>query len=147
MISNKMIAYLTALVLVAMGVLFILNIEKILHGQTGSEIYLKYNDVAGIGVKHKGLTYTLNFDQQNKMVELLNHSLKVTLIDSGNRQTPDIEQIVIYRLEGKAPLTLLPVAYVDEQLIYSNEEWNAGGYLKDVSNGSLKKLLAETYDH
>ena len=146
MISNRVIIYLTVLVLLGMGVLFFLNINNILTGRHSPETYISLNDVSGVGVKHKGLIYTLNFNQQNDLLNMLNQSIQMKTIEGGTRKSPSIEQIIIYRFEGKPPLILTPITYLDNNLVYSNQEWNPKGYLKEVSLGRFDKLLAETYD-
>jgi len=146
MISNRMIIYLTILVLIGMGILFLLNVNNILTGQPHSETFIKLNDVSGIGVKHQGLIYTLNFEQQNNMLNMLNQSLRIKNIETGTRKTPNIDQIIIYRFKDQSPIILTPVTYLNTNLIFSNQEWNPNGYLMEVSQGRFNQLLTESYD-
>lgn len=146
MIGNKSVIYLTLLVLLSMGILFFMNIDEIVSGKIGNESFIAYNDVSGMAVKHQGLVYTLNFKQQTDALDILNRSLRIKIIDSGERSPPDIEQIIIYRFGTKPPLLLTPVTYLNDNLVYTNSEWNPDGYLKEVSRGVLKQILSDTYD-
>lgn len=145
-ISNRAVFYMTFLVLAAMAALFIINFKGILGGQVISQTYLKPNFVRGMAVKHKQLIYTLNFQQQNQIVDILNQSVKTQQVKPGKQQVPEIEQIIIYQFDGKPDLIITPLAYVDNELIYTNPAWNSNGYMMEVSNGQLQKLLSQTYD-
>ncbi|MBA3720999.1 MAG: hypothetical protein H0W88_01190 [Parachlamydiaceae bacterium] len=144
--NNRMVGYLTALVILGIIVLFAVNFNAILKGQTAPQIYLKYNEVKGVGIKYKGKVYTLNFDQQNKVVDYLNLSIPIKNITTGLREPSDIENIIIYQFDNKPDLTLTPVTYLNHQLVYSMPEWNSQENLIEQSNGKLQKLISETYD-
>lgn len=144
-ISNRFVIYMTIAVLLGIGGLFVINLNSIFTGQTTPQTYIKHNDVRGMAVKHKGLLYTLNFDQQNQLINIFNQSIRIAEIKPEANKNTKIEQIVIYRFD-MPELKITPLAYLDHELIYSIPEWNANGYLIDVSNGELEKLLAQTYD-
>lgn len=148
MISNRFILYMTGLVIIGMAILFALNVSIIVSEQGGPQTYLKFNDVRGMAVKYKQLLYTLNFSQQNEIIEILNQSIPMLSSDaSGFRQAPDIQQIIIYQFGNKPDLILTPIVYMNNQLIYSMPQWNAKNNLMELSNGRLQTLLSETYDH
>lgn len=140
---------MTFLVLVAMGILFFLNYRNIFKGLPLFEMsqrYLKSNEVRGIAVKHNQVLYTLNFPQQNQVIEILNTSVKTQQIKPGKHKRPHLEQIVIYQFDGKPDLILTPLGFIDNELVYTMPSWNQGGYMMEVSNGALQKLLSQTYD-
>lgn len=147
MISNRVVFYMTLLVLIGMGILFFLNLNQMREGTTGSGTYLKYNDVRGIAIKHKDLLYTLNFDQQNRIIDILNQSIQIQKIPAGQRQAPDFQQLIIYRFEDQPDLIITPTTYLNNELVYSMPQWNPNGYMKEVSVGELRKLISQTYDH
>ncbi|WP_068468089.1 hypothetical protein [Candidatus Protochlamydia phocaeensis] len=144
--TNRTLIYLTILVLVSMGVLFTLNMTAILTGKPEEETYLKYNQVRGMAVGHHKLLYTLNFKQQNDVIDILNRSVRVMGVKPGKRQKPNIEKIVIYQFNDQPELVLTPIAYIDGNLVFSVPQWNSDGYLMEVSNGRLQQLLSQTYD-
>lgn len=143
--SNRVILYLTALVLIGMVILFSLNLVNIFSGQPNSQAYIKHNQVRGIAVKHNQLLYTLNFRQQNDLIDLINRSLPTREMPNDTREDTPIAQIVVY-LFGADDLVLSPVAYINDNLVYSTPQWNPNGYFMDLSNGTLKNLLSQTYD-
>lgn len=146
--NNTTLYVLTALVLIAMAALLGLNLTHILQGKHASQNFIKLNDVRGIAVEHNKLLYTLNFDQQVHVVDILNRSIKISEIKrEGNRQKPDVDKIIIYQFEQKPDLVITPLTYVDDDLVFSQPTWNKDGYLMDISGGELKETLSNTYDH
>lgn len=143
--SNRNLVFMTILVLVCMGAMLILNITSVFSRSAG-EKYLSYNGVRGMAIEHNKILYTLSFDQQNKMIEHINLSLAI----GGNaakydKSTLDFEKIIIY-LFNAPDLVLTPIAYYNQNLIYSVPAWNPQGYMQDISYGSWKNLISQTYD-
>jgi hypothetical protein len=130
-----------------MLVLLALNMTDILTGQPSNQTYLKYNDVQGMAISHNRLLYTLNFKQQNTIIDLLNLAVPITEIKPGKRQPPNIEKLTIYQFQGQPPIVLTPIGYdASQNLIFSAPQWVQNGYLMDLSEGDLKNLLSQTYD-
>ncbi|MBA2367921.1 MAG: hypothetical protein H0V82_02720 [Candidatus Protochlamydia sp.] len=144
--SNRTLLFLTALVILGMITLFALNMQSILSGHPDDQTYLKYNHVRGVAVSYNDMLYTLNFDQQNELISILNRSVRVVGVKPGKRKKPDIEQIIIYQFNDQPDLIIKPVAYVDNNLVFSAPAWNSDGYLMEISDGRLDQLLAQTYD-
>lgn len=136
---------MTVLVLGGMLVLFSLNLLRIFGDNPHSPTYIRHNDVRGIAVRHEGLLYTLNFRQQNDVIDLLNRSVLLRELPTGQREDSPIEQIIIYRF-GSNDLVLTPIAYINNHLVYSTSLENPPPYLMDLSSGTLKNLLSQTYD-
>lgn len=144
--KNRTLVYLTSIVILGMLTLLALNMTSILTGKSTSQTYLKHNHVRGMAVKANQLLYTLNFKQQNQVIDILNRSVRVVGVKPGKRQKPDIENIVIYQFDGKPDLIVNPIAYVDKNLVFSVPEWEKEGYLMELSEGSLHNLLSSSYD-
>jgi hypothetical protein len=144
--SNRTLVVLTVLVILGMLVLFGLNVSDILTGQPPNQKYLKYNNVQGMAIGHNRVLYTLNFQQQNQVIEILNSAVPVDEIKAGKRTPPNIDKLVIYPFPGKPEIVLTPVAYVDDALIFAAPDWVPNGYLMELSDGTLKELLSKTYD-
>lgn len=143
--SNRTLLVLCIAGLVGVAVLLALHIMPIFWtGQQGK--YLAYNDVRGSAIEHKGKLYTLNFDQQTKLITLLNQAVPVGKEYIEKKQEDlNIQRIVIYRFNAP-DIILTPYGYVDEHLIFMAPAWNANGLLKDTSHGALKDLISTTYD-
>lgn len=144
--SNRTLVLLTSLVLLAMFVLFAVNLSDILKRQPPDQTYLKYNTIQGMAVNRNELLYTLNFKEQNKVIQILNFAVPITEIKPGNRLPANIHDLVIYPLEGKPEIVLTAIAYVDNNLVFSAPAWVPNGYLMELSEGNLKTLLSQTYD-
>ena len=144
--SNRTLVYLTTLVILAMAILLGVNMQSILTGQPENQTYLRYNDVRGMAVNHNQLLYTLNFKQQNTVIDILNEAIRINEIKPGNRQPPNIEQLIIYQFDNKPDIVITPIAYVDQNLVFSAPLWGEDGFLMELSEGRLKELLSQTYD-
>lgn len=144
--NNRTFFYLTAIVLLGMIALLALNLTSILTGQPQNQGYLKYNHVKGMAVGHKQLLYTLNFSQQNRIIDILNGSVRVMGVNPGKREKPDFDKIVVYQFDGQPDLVINPIAYVDNNLVFSVSEWEPTSYLMELSEGDLQNLLSKAYD-
>lgn len=144
--NNRILVALTSAVILGMLVLLALNMTSILTGQPGGQTYLRYNHVRGVAIQHNQLLYTLNFSQQNQVIDLLNRSIRVVGFKPGKNEKPDFDQIIIYLFDGKPDVILTPVAYVDDNLVFTAPAWDKEGYLMELSEGDLKNLLSKTYD-
>lgn len=144
--SNRTLLYLSFVVLGGMAILLALNISYFFTGKSINQTYLKYNAVRGIAVDHQQLLYTLNFEQQNSVIEMINRSVPVAEVKPGQRQKPAIEKIIVYQFENLPDITLTPIAIVNGNLVFSVPQWIQDGYLMDLSDGDFQKLLAQTYD-
>ena len=144
--SNRTLISFTALVILGMAILLGLNMNQILTGQPESQTYLNYNEVRGMAISHHQLLYTLNFTQQNKVIGLLNKAVRIAELKATERQPPDFDHLVIYQFNHKPDLIIKPIAYVDQNLIFSVPEWYKDGYLMELSEGDLQQLLSQTYD-
>lgn len=97
-------------------------------------------------VTHKKIPYTLNFDQQNKVIEWLNTSIQITSKEFPQKaDNLPIEEMTIYRFD-QPDIKLIPYGYLDENLVFQSNDWNAKGLMQEKSHGELKKLLSQTYD-
>lgn len=143
--SDRAIYVMTGLVTVCIVILLLLNAMPWIM-TFNVEKYLKLNDVRGMAVEHKKKLYTLSFNQQNEVIGYLNQSIFLDdPIATDKKPKLEITKIVIYRF-GLPDLTITPIEYKDDNLIFSSPDWNANGLMKDVSQGGLKNVLAETFD-
>jgi hypothetical protein len=142
--NNQVMFYLSAVALAAIGFILVFNMSEIFSGPI-NETYLSFNDVEGMAIVHHGLPYTLNFKQQTQTIEYLNRALPVGKSDIGDGEPLNFSKLVIYRF-NKPALDAVLIGYENNNLIFSVPEWNPNGYIKDVSVGDFKNLLAQTYD-
>ena len=142
--NNQIMLYLTILALAAIGTILVFNMTEIFSGPS-NQTYLVFNDVEGMAIVHKNVPYTLNFKQQTRVIEYLNRSLPVGKTAIGQGEPLNFSKLIIYRF-NKPALDAILIGYENNNVIFSVPEWNPHGYIKDVSVGDFKNLLAETYD-
>jgi hypothetical protein len=144
--TNKTLWILTGSLVLAMCLLFGLNLAFILSGKPENQSYIRYNEVRGSAVAYNQKLFTLNFQQQNELISMLNHSVKVLESKPGNQEKPLIEKIVIYQFENKPDLIIEPLTYLNGNLVYAAPLWSKNEYFMELSEGALKKLINTTYD-
>ncbi|MEI8365319.1 MAG: hypothetical protein WCF65_02780 [Parachlamydiaceae bacterium] len=145
---------MTIAVLAGFAVILVMNVAALL-GVIPSR-YISPNDVRGIAVEHNKMLYTLNFEQQNALVEILNRTVPVgkelVTAQSVTPQKPvDIQRIVIYRFNAP-DIEAIPVAYVSKSgpehtnLVFSIPACNSNGLLEESTSNEIQQLLITTYD-
>jgi hypothetical protein len=125
--------------------------------------YLSPNEVRGMAVEHNQLLYTLNFAQQNALIEIFNRSIPVDKKSVEERKATlkkplEIQKIVIYRFNAPN-IEITPVTFVakthsvsssDEagkvSLVFLAPDWNANQLLEEAAIDSLYKILINSYD-
>ncbi len=144
--SNRTFIFFTFLVICGILTLFSFNLTNILNGQHSVQIYLKHNHVRGISISHNRMLYNLNFKQQNTVIDILNLGIPIDEIPQGQRQPPNIDKLVIYLFQDKPHIELIPITYVNQNLIFSVPSWISNGYFMERSEGGLQELLSQAYD-
>ena len=96
----------TLLMLTFIGVLggLVLLVLNLIPADTTPMIggYIKPGDVRGAAVEHGGLLYTLNFEQQNTLLRLLNRSVPVSKTESESLSPPPpISKILLYLFQNR----------------------------------------------
>jgi hypothetical protein len=109
------------------------------------------------------MLYTLNFDQQNALVDIFNRAIPVTKESAESRKVNDapkseVQKIVIYRFNAP-DIEIIPVTFVsksqsavqaqDKQrlnLVFLAPLWNDKGFLEESVGDELHKFLSTTYD-
>lgn len=143
--QNRVSLFLLIAAILAIGGLFIVKLAPLFQTVRPGR-YLTPNEVRGIAVFHNGTPFTLNFTQQNRLIDLLNLSLASEKIATPSQADhPPIEKISIYRF-GDSDIELEPLFYAEDNLIFTCRLWNWNGYMQDTTGGALRTLLAETFD-
>lgn len=142
--SNRFVNFLTLFILIALLGMAALNVFRLFY-HPPAENYLSHNDVRGVAVEYKNLLYTLNFEQQNHLIDRINHSLQIPKETAGINKKLPFTRLIIYRFE-KPDLIITPIGYREDNLVYYVPEWHSQGYLEDMSSGKLKNLIENSYD-
>ncbi len=145
--DNRWLIPLTIICIIGLLALLLLKFIPITQTQSVSPpSHIKNIDVRGMAVEHKGLLYTLNFDQQNQFLKYLNSSLPVSKTDYQNiNETLPFSKILIYTFNSP-DVEISPIGYKEDNLVFFAPNWNTNSYMIELSGGELKKLLGQTYD-
>lgn len=143
--SNKSLNIFTVVIICCILVLLIVNYMPTTV-KAVEDPFLTNNGVKGVEIFHDNLPYTLNFDQQNFLIDVLNRSERIgdELIKKDVTQIP-FTKIIVYQFE-KPSVILTPVTLVEKNLIFAVPDWNPNGYIKENSGGDLLKMLSLTFD-
>ena len=159
--GRRITLVMTLLVLGGFSVILLMNVAAFL-GVVHSR-YISPNEVRGMAVEHSGILYTLSFEQQNTIVDILNRAIPISQDNLKARKASpsypvDIQRIVIYRFNAP-DIEIHPVGYVLKttsivnseksehfNLVFSVPEWNPHGFLEEAASDELHKLLPTTYD-
>lgn len=150
--NSRNVFFMTFAVIIGIVVILAMNIVSALGIHKSK--YLSPNDVRGIAIEHKGLPYTLNFEQQNAIVELLNHSKPISKEIPKTEKSlaqPNFEKIIIYRFHA-ADIEIHPIAYSlkkdkGDALVFSSPELYSKGFLQESVPDDFKKFISKTFDH
>lgn len=143
--SGRGLTYMIFGVILAFAILLLLNFATFLN-RAPQEQFLSRNNVRGSGVMHNKQIYTLNFAQQNALIDYINHS------EAMNRKPistdiPDlkIEKIIVYLFNG-SDIEISFVGQVGKNLLLSSPTLSPSGYLIDTSDGAFAEMLSKSYD-
>lgn len=153
--NNRFIFFMTFAVIIGIVVILAMNIASAFGIHQFK--YLSPNDVRGMAIEHNGLLYTLNFDQQNSLLDLLNQA---TPINSKGAQLetsstkPNFEKIVIYRFNAP-DIEIRPITYSatqshpskEEALVFSAPAITPHGLMQEAVPNGFKQLISQTFDH
>jgi hypothetical protein len=120
--------------------------------------YISPNDVKNVAVEHGGKMYTLNFEQQKKVIDILNRLVLVSPEEAKriNHTMPvEVTKIVIYKFKGD-DVEVKPVGYlgVDSKnpvermvtMVFSIPQWNKSSLLEESFPNEMLNILSTSYD-
>ena len=145
--DNRLLSYLTILVVGLIAVLFALKLLPVFWAPMG-EKYISFNQVRGIEVQVVGNSYKLSVAQQNTLIKYLNQAIPVAPPAAEKDSKPlNFDKIIIYRLEDKSDIILAPLTYDSNgNLFFKVPEWNEHGVFKDVSGGKIQSIIIEAIE-
>lgn len=142
--SNR--ALLILIGLTTVGVVFLLALNLVPYlGVDSTPPHLIEQDIKGTSVVYKGTVYILNQDQQEELVNTMNVAIPYGRSDFNTVDYPKDAYFEIFFFNDPKTLILKPVGIVDENLVFKVPQWNKEGWIKDVTNGVLLRLLEEAH--
>jgi hypothetical protein len=140
LMNLRSLLYLTVTACIFAGLLAGLSfVPKLLH--TPYQPFLDFNQINGMAVSHHGTLFTLNFEQQNAVIESINTSIPHPDVQS----SLPYQAIMVYTF-AKSDITITPLGYVNDNLVFVVPSWNQGKPLAEQTKGKLKKILEQTFD-
>lgn len=145
--SNRMITILMLILLFAVGILLLMKLIPILYGTDIPQEYLQYNSVRGMAIQHEGKNWTLNFSQKNQVISALNQGIPTAEVNKEQQKGIGFEKLIIY-LFNKPDIELIPVGIINNEIVfYANQLTGSNTLLKENSDGTLRKMIENSYDH
>lgn len=142
--SNQNLWAMTIALLAGIGLLFVMNMTPVLDSLNFEKNRLELNDVQAISIEKDGKQHVLNLQQQVELVKYLNLAVPVEKKTYENQTDQiDFERIVISRLKNQPEVVITPVGYIRNNLLFSAPSWNPKGYMRDLSDGGLKKIITQ----
>ncbi len=160
--SNRITLGMTIAVLGGFAIILLMNIAALMGFIPAK--YISPNDVRGMAVEHDHVLYTLNFAQQNTLIDIFNRTIPVSpeVVETRKttmKQSSGVQKIIIYRFNAP-DIEIRPVAYVKKSssamtqtdqghgnIVFSVPEWNRDGLLEEAASDETHNLLLTTYDH
>lgn len=112
--------------------------------------HLSPNAVRGMAIEHQGVLYTLNFEQQNELVQVFNRATALAPeTPKASLEAPPVKQVVVYRFNAPdmhiGLLGFLDGGQENKLLAFSNPEWSTEPLGSPVTETFLS-MLSNTYD-
>lgn len=136
---------MTAAALLAALLLLAINLVPV-FSMPAKQTYISLNNVRGSAVIYQQKPFTLNFRQQNELIDILNRAVFVKKSDYLNSKKDfNFDKIVIYPFIGDA-IEIQPIDYSESNLIFSAPAWNQEFYMMELSAGSLQEIINSSHD-
>lgn len=136
---------MTGVVLTAIFVLLLMNAVQFLLPPNEGRLSLR--DIRGMAIEHNRTLYTLNLEQQMELAAIVNAASPTSFKNvSGENSPKNIQTIYVYRFNDMPTLEIVPIGYVDNNLVFTVPDWSLKGELVESSQGKLKELLSHSYD-
>jgi hypothetical protein len=136
--------YAAVLIIVLVGILLL---RSSFHVIPDNRVvgFIQANDVRGMEIVFRDRPYTLNFNQQQEMLELINRCVPVGKIRGAKTPLPGFSKIVVY-LFGQPNIELAAIDFSENEFYLQSPTLNPGGYLMDVSAGRMARLVESAHD-
>jgi hypothetical protein len=144
--KSSLVNTLCMLAIAGISFIFLINFLDLTNREVlGRQSFLAPQEVRGMDLFHKGKPYTLNFEQQNSVIEMLNRALPIVRIEPSELSPTTLEKLTIYRF-NEDTISLIPLGLIDDNIIFKSTGDFTGNFLRDISLGRLKTLLDSSYD-
>lgn len=130
--------YAAAALFSLLGVLVLINFYIAQSQNEQVYKFLSPYELRGMSVEQENISYTLNFKQQNQVLEILNNGtyMEKALVFQDNKS---FDGVTLYLFDGKPNIHLKTIGEMDDNVIFQKDS----GYLFEHSDGKLEEILEE----
>lgn len=154
--NSRVMIYLIIAVIACIAVLIGMNVAGAFGLMPAK--YVTPNEVKGVSIEHNDKMYTLNFEQQRKVVDILNRTIKVNPEEAQkvNHTLPiEVTKIVLYKFNGD-DVNVQIVGYIGNDsknptdrivtMVFSIPQWNKSSLLEESFPNEMLKVLSTSFD-
>ncbi len=135
---------------IGIGAIFLALFLNLIPSTTSDsdQEHLLPGEVKGMEIVYHEKPYTLSFEQQNRVVHMINRAIPVGAEDLMRGGTPPpFSEVRIFRFKVE-DIILKPLLFKkDGNLIFTLSNRPSHDFLQDVSLGEMQKLFETLYDH
>ena len=143
--NNTTLILLTSLALMAVGTLMVINFGPLPKSEAAKSTFPSMQ-IKGIEVVHKGVPFTLNFDQQKVATSALLGAEEVKKSDYPEVKGPfTFDKIIVYRFNA-SDVEIFPIQYKELNLVFSAPALNKDAYYIELSGGEFQKMINSSFD-
>lgn len=158
--ANKTLYWLTGLLLGSVLILILINMSALFFPSNLKRM-LPRDNVRGMAVEYKDKLWTLNFEQQNAIVDIVNSSMPIEKPSPIEGGKPPINKIVVYRFNG-SDLEIIPLGYIKDSLEFSMTDTESESvekntelkpttspkvkYFREIAPSNIQKILSSAID-
>lgn len=143
---NQWFSTLLIIAILGLAAIFVINTFSIditipTTQKKEKNILLIPKEIQGSSITDNQKTYTLNFEQQNTLINWINQSEPF----SGNLDSLELTSIekITLHLFNKPDIDLYPSGLIENQFLFFSPTWKDKGQMIEPSKGKLKQLLTE----
>lgn len=145
--SNRTLTVLMIAMIGAVAALFLINYGVVFQEAVTPPLIAK-KEVRGVSIEHKGKVYTLNFDQQNAVIEVFNNALKVgpESYFPKDKKSFEFTRVLVHRFD-KPDLEMTPYGYTAGELLYRIPALYSEGLFEEAGPRPITPILKEAYSN
>lgn len=144
--SLRLLVLVTFCIICMVCFLFFLTRARFIEDPQNSTSRLPHHSVRGSSIFYKQKPYTLNFNQQNTLITILNHSKVIDRQKEVSYTPCSFEKITLYRFDELSDLFIEPIGFLQDELVFRVPEWDTTRDFKENSEGTFKSFLSNIYD-
>jgi hypothetical protein len=112
---------------------------------TSNSLSLRPGDYQGSAVEKDTLPFTLNFQQHQELLRAFSLS-RPFRVGKPLEPVKEFSKIYLYRFNDPLPLTIEPVGYQENNLVFMCNEWENGALFIETTEGKIRSSLQKAVE-